>query len=268
MNQYKIDPTNPEHKMGMLIAELDALQVTPPDLQELNKVDALGAVQAVYADNLGWLTVAANCIIDGEDASDAMTKAAAWPHEADALLQKVREQLTIRKADAINAGAAEIIRTLRARVFEPNLQRLIELSNVITSKDTLQAAISRGEYELAGHIKTAVEAATALAHVDRVRKLLHPGAFAWTSAFTTGPDGLEAVQGSTEPKGFGWWLSLIEAGVTLHFPTLAESLALNDSQAFKEYAQEQQEAKEAEDPWAGMATGSRSFTGGTKGADA
>lgn len=259
---YKIDPTNAEHRMGMLITELDALQVTPEELQELNSVDPLAAVQQAYADNLNHLTAAANCIIDGEDPTPSLALAAAWPREADALLQKVREQLAIRKADAINAGADGITRTLRTRVFEPNLQRLAELSDAgaVTSTDTMQAAISRQDFELARHIKDATEAAAALDHLDRVRKLLHPGAFTWASAFTTEPDGLDAVQGSTEPKGFGWWLALIEAGVTLHFPTLTEAIALNDSPAFRDYAEAQEAAKDAENPWT-MATGSRSFTG-------
>ncbi|MCU1568795.1 MAG: hypothetical protein JWQ56_3732 [Pseudarthrobacter sp.] len=263
MNTYPVDPFDAEHKMPQLLRAILGYGVAPAELVKLAAVDPLAATKEAYEGNWAWLTTAANQVIDGEDAGEAMAMHAAWEPTAGALLQAVRRQLDLRRADAINSGAEAIIEALRAKVFEPNVARLIELSEDVSPGDTVQSAVGQEQFEKAAKIKEAERVVHALTELDGLRKMLHPGAFDWTAAFTKEADGLESVEGSTKPAGLTWWLHIVTAGATLHYPTLNEAMSLHNSPEHQEY-REALEAAEAEDnPWVPRRTGSR-WTARTK----
>lgn len=258
MTTYRVDPSNPAHQLPLLLATILRYEdAAPAEIVRLDGIDPMGATKAAYEGNWDWITTAANQVIDGEDPSEALALHTAWEPTGAALLQAVRKQLDIRKAEAVNNAAENIILALREKVFEPNLERLLDLSDDVVPGDTVDAAIRQEQYDKVAKIKEAERAARALTQLDTLRKMMHPGAFHWTAAFTREADGLEVVEDSTTPGGLGWWLTLIAGGATLHYPTLSEALKLHNSEEHKEYRQAKEAAEAEENPWEGIATGDR-----------
>jgi hypothetical protein len=171
-------------------------------------------------------------------------------HAADfhiqSLVEAVRKRAKIHQATAVNAAADTVIETLRAAVFDPAIIRLQELADEHGWGWDMNAAIAKQDFERAKAIKEASELVVKLNQADKLRRALHPGAFEGPAAYAAEANAFDLVKG-TERGTLTWWMRLIDADATLHFPTLAEYDTLHNSAAHVEY----REAHAAEeDPWA------------------
>ncbi|QOD04876.1 hypothetical protein [Pseudarthrobacter sp. BIM B-2242] len=224
-------------------AAIPLQEVLPTELTLRAITNANELIQAVYP-SADFLAEAADLVLNGQDPSAAMARHAADFH-IQPLVEAVRKRAKIHQAEAVNAAADTIIQTLRAQVFEPTVSRLEELAQEHGWGWDMNAAISAQDFARAAAIKEATELIVKLKQVDNLRRKLHPGAFDGPAAFATEANAFDMAKG-TEMGSLTWWMQLIDAGATLHYPTLGEYDAIHNSAAHVEYREAQ--ATE-EDPW-------------------
>lgn len=227
-------------------AALPLKDYLPAELTRREVINANELIQAVYP-SADYLAEAADLVLNGQDPSEAMSRHAADTH-IQPLVEAVRSRAKFRQADAVNAAADTTIQTLRTQVFEPAVNRLKELAEAHGWGWDMNAAISAQDFARAAAIKEATDLVVKLGQIDKLRRKLHPGAFDAPAAYTTEPNTVDMANGA-EQGTLSWWMQLIEAGATLHFPTLAEYHELHNSEAHTEYRAAKAAAGAAEDPW-------------------
>lgn len=175
------------------------------------------------------LADAANKVLDGEDPSESMAKYVTMTH-IQGLADEVYKQGRLRQIDAINSAADTIIRTIRAEVFQPAIERLRELSETHEGAWDLATAINVKDFTAAAIIDEATQLTARLRAADEARRLLHPGAFDGPAAYGLAPDANLAGEG-TMP----WWMHHAGTGEELTFPTVSEWYRLHYSDAHREH---------------------------------
>jgi hypothetical protein len=244
---HAIDATILDDQLGQFTAAAIPLQeYLPTELTRRAVTNANELIQAVYP-SADFLAEAADLVLSGQDPSAAMARHAADVH-IQQLVEAVRNRAKIHQAQAVNAAADAIIQTLRTQVFEPAVSRLEELADEHGWGWDMNAAISAQDFARAAAIKEATDLVVKLGQIDKLRRKLHPGAFDAPAAYTNEPNTLDMANGA-EQGTLSWWMQLIEAGATLHFPTLAEYHELHNSEAHTEYRAAKAAAGAAEDPW-------------------
>jgi hypothetical protein len=233
-------------QLGKFTTAIRPLHTSLPDALTKNTIIDAGRLINDVMPHADYLAEAADQVLDGQDPTDAMNRYATAAN-VQALVEAVRKRAKARQTEAVNAAADTIIQTLRTEVFEPAIGRLRELAELLGWGWDLDAAISSEDFARAAAIKEATGLAARLTQADKARRTLHPEAFDGPAAYTKEPHVFELAP-LTGRGGLTWWMQLIEAGTTLHFPTLAEYHELHNSKAHKEH-REAQAAKEAEDPW-------------------
>lgn len=245
--QHAINPDLLENQLSKFTTTAQPLRDILPEEATRNSVlDAVALINAVLP-AADYLTEAADLVLDGKDPSDAMKRHAVNFH-IQALVEAVRGRAKSRQAEAINDAADAIIQSLRSEIFDPAITRLSELAEKHGRGWDMNAAIAAQDFERAAAIKEGTALIVKLGQADKLRRVLHPGAFDGPAAYAKEPNTFELAT-ITDHGGLGWWMQLIHAGANLHFPTLAEYHALHNSKAHTEHREAQAAAEEAENLW-------------------
>ncbi|MFS0717582.1 hypothetical protein ABC337_11475 [Arthrobacter sp. 1P04PC] len=253
MSKININVQQTEFQIGRLIANLKSRKtsISPELLAGLPypNGNALGLINQV-APPRDYIGEAAQAVLNGQDPDPILALA-----NAGDLRPKVGEVLARdanrKYVDALNANAAAIIRTLRAEAFEPIIEALTIFHDEHGAQADLNAAVKAENFDLAAAIRAAEDSIGEVMTLHEARQLLHSSEgprggenlFMDSAAWVREPGAFDEVGDASKlderkvpnMHRLQWWLDLLEAGYTPHYPTYAEWQELRTSQEFTNY---------------------------------
>ncbi|MDJ0317857.1 hypothetical protein [Arthrobacter antibioticus] len=202
---------------------------------------AIGASQLIekvlpYADHMA---AAARAVLNGESPAQHLALAAAENMRIP-LAQAIVELGSQTYVDKLNTNADNIIKALRAEIFNPAIGQLTALiDNAPHASWDLDTALAEGDYKQAQIIKDNADIITRLEQTEKARRILHSGAFTGDAAWTQEPGSIDKT-GEPNPKKLSWWATLIRDGYNPIFPTVSEWQKLHNSTAHADYRASQE----------------------------
>lgn len=261
MTKINVANQNVQFQIGRLLANLRALDATLPEAI-LGGLPYPGGNALEYINQMApprdYLTEAADAVRNGQDPDPILTLANASDRRAQ-VGEILAREANNEYIDNLNSNADAIIRALRKDVFEPIIVRLRRHVEAHRGQCDLAAAVKAEDFPLAAAIKAAEEAVGEMVSLHETRQLLHapegPNSgetlFNDDAAWTIEPGSFDEVSPASRlderrvpnMHRLQWWMKLLEAGYTPHYPTFSEWQKLRNSEEFTEY----REAKTGEE---------------------
>lgn len=261
MTKIDVGNQNVQFQIGRLLAHLRAFDATLPDgilagLPYPNG-NALEYINKVIPPR-DYLNEAADAVRNGEDPDPILALANASDRRAQ-VGEILAREANNEYIDNVNSNADSVVRALRADIFEPIIVRLRQHVEEHPGKWDLAAAVKAEDFPLAAAIKAAQEAVGEMVSLHETRQLLHAPEGPNSGETLFNDDAAWAIEpGSFDEVGpasrlderrvpnmhrLQWWMELLEAGYTPHYPTFSEWQKLRNSEEFSQY----REAKTGEE---------------------
>lgn len=253
MSKINANNQDVQFQIGRLLANLRGFDATLPDgiLAGLPYPNgsALEYINQVIPPR-DYLAEAADAVRNGQDPDPILALASASDRRAEIggiLAREANNQYV----DTINSNADAIIHALRTDIFEPVILQLRQHIDEHGGKWDLAAAVKAEDFPLAAAIKSVEEAVGEMVSLHETRQLLHapegPNSgerlFNDDAAWTVEPGSSEEIGAASRLDErrvpnlhhLQWWIELLEAGYTPHYPTFTEWQALRTSEEFVQY---------------------------------
>ncbi|MGP5049110.1 hypothetical protein [Glutamicibacter ardleyensis] len=202
--------------------------------------DAKNRVNEQSAENYGQhLDKAALAVINGEDPEEHLMRHVAWS-QAGELVQRVEELSRANFIQAVNDNADNITRQIEEKLFFPALAELSKLIQAHPGKQwNIDIAVNAEDYQHAETIKKHAHIAETLHAACELRGMLYnEEAFTDSAAYMTMP----GFVGTIRTDSIQWWVTVLDQGHSLYFPTASEWHKATHGQEFTEHREAEAKA--------------------------